>query len=353
MAFDPVGKARIEVEADVSGVRKGMQDAKAEVESFSGTTEKETSKITGAFGRMGKAASDFQAIVGKLLIPAAVVASVTGLLNRWSQLRREAELFDEALKDVSRSLADLNKQEVRVGLTDDEAERRRILDAQQADVRAVLDNLERELEKRKSIWSEFWRTAAGGELSSTLRYESQQAIEEIFRNTQESLTRLQERQEARRTRIAADAAMKRAKEVAEIEAEASVSIAEQENEIRRRIMLSGMDERERIIFERNERLREATRQALLTGADVTELKRLIEQEYDIRLEAYDEYKAKEDKIAAESAKRQAKKYEEELTRAFENAAATLNETLAGSFGSFNNLSDAARDIANAIERRSR
>lgn len=108
---DPVGKARIEIEADISGLQEGLSDAKARVESFGSSAEEATGRASaGASG----AVSSFKRMSGNIT---SAVGAVTGLIGAASlavggliRLENRINSAGERAKELGEKVKDLGKE---------------------------------------------------------------------------------------------------------------------------------------------------------------------------------------------------------------------------------------------------
>lgn len=103
-----VGKAKIIVEADTSGVKASLQDAKNETEKLGAASDKSAAKIsknakksTSSINAMGSSLTKVQEVFSKLIIPVALVTGITTLIKKITEVREEAAKFRKELQAVS------------------------------------------------------------------------------------------------------------------------------------------------------------------------------------------------------------------------------------------------------------
>lgn len=103
-----VGKAKIIVEADTSGVKASLRDAKNETEKLGAASDKSAAKIsknakksTSSINAMGSSLTKVQEVFSKLIIPVALVTGITTLIKKITEVREEAAKFRKELQAVS------------------------------------------------------------------------------------------------------------------------------------------------------------------------------------------------------------------------------------------------------------
>jgi len=103
-----VGKAKIIVEADTSGVKASLQDAKNETEKLGAASDKSAAKIsknakksTSSINAMGSSLTKVQEVFSKLIIPVALVTGITTLIKKIAEVGEEVAKFRKELQAVS------------------------------------------------------------------------------------------------------------------------------------------------------------------------------------------------------------------------------------------------------------
>ncbi|TPV94870.1 MAG: hypothetical protein B7733_13110 [Myxococcales bacterium FL481] len=95
-----VGEIRVDVTADTDKLQSGLKDAERQTKQSASKMGRDvegfSKRVENTLGPLER----LQAILGKLLIPVAVLASVTGLLNRWKAVAEEARRAEQATRDV-------------------------------------------------------------------------------------------------------------------------------------------------------------------------------------------------------------------------------------------------------------
>jgi hypothetical protein len=103
-----VGTVKIGVEADTSGLKASLQDAKNEAEKLGDASDKASAKIdknvkksAKNVEKFGAGLSKLQEAFSKLIIPVALIGGITSLITKMIDLRKEAEKFREKLDEIS------------------------------------------------------------------------------------------------------------------------------------------------------------------------------------------------------------------------------------------------------------
>lgn len=123
---DEIGKAKIVVEADVTGLKKDLKDAKSNVEDFGNEAESSSNKAADGLKGVGSAADSVAAKLSKVTgIIGAFAAAITGVVNAFNALkeyfRDGEELADEFKKGIDSignaegALEKLNQKIIEVG----------------------------------------------------------------------------------------------------------------------------------------------------------------------------------------------------------------------------------------------
>lgn len=121
-----VSGAKIEIEADIDPLKKGVGEARKEVNTLGADGDKAGRKLSGGMAKAGKGADNLAASLGKVTgIIGAVVAAVAAVGAAWKAvndyIRDGKKLANEFLKeldtvaDASGSLEQINKRMIQVG----------------------------------------------------------------------------------------------------------------------------------------------------------------------------------------------------------------------------------------------
>lgn len=117
MAQDEIGKAKIVVEADISGVKESVTEAKSEVEGLGNEADASGKKASGAMKGFGGAVDSVATKLGKATgILAAFAAATTGIVKAYQAIAEYvrngetvAELFTADLDTINATEAALGK----------------------------------------------------------------------------------------------------------------------------------------------------------------------------------------------------------------------------------------------------
>lgn len=102
-----IAEAFIELKAKGAGkVRGVMKSLRGDLKSV----DKEADNVAGSFNRGLGAAEKFQSVLGKLLIPVALVTSVAGIVRSFRQGITEARKFREEIEQISAEAAKISKE---------------------------------------------------------------------------------------------------------------------------------------------------------------------------------------------------------------------------------------------------
>lgn len=122
MPPEEIGKVKYTVEADVSGVKKGLNEAKSDMQDFGNEAQASGEKASGAMSGVGDAAESVSSKLSKATgIVAAFAAAVTGVVNAYKAIAEYvrngetlAELFTADLDTVGATEASLDKINTRI-----------------------------------------------------------------------------------------------------------------------------------------------------------------------------------------------------------------------------------------------
>lgn len=388
---DPVAKAHIELEAKIDGLEAALATAIAEMKAVGEVSEATTRKISGLYDdlelyfevvrfnankaenqakslgatldRIGSGGAKVASIFSKITVPIAAILGMARLANFIQKARYEAEEFDKALGKITKGsgqeLAKMLQQAAGV----DEAEQQ-VVEVRRK-VAQEVDEIAKQLEEKLSRWGQtakdkslLW-SAIVGTNSDSFREQAAKQIEAAEQQAENLIDSIRKRASKKRVEEAAAQAKQEADARRDVLLSSAEMLSGQERAIRERVYLESLDEEKRITAEAMLEISRLRREAYIegTGVDLSGIIDAINAEKDARIKAYREQKAEEERIDKEKNARVAKdaadKMEREMTRAFEAAAASLDQrlgTLAG-FGGFQNVAEAMRDIANAVDRR--
>lgn len=221
-----IGSVFIGVEVDPK-YKRDLNEARADTERFAHSAEREADKVSGAFSRMGGAATRVQEIVSRLLIPAAVAGSIAGLVSQFRQAAQEAKAFRQGIEDIGDTAQRVLQRQAaaRAGLTELQATRLQLLEEERAAIASVERSLDAQLEKTDTLAGQL-RGLITGLVSGepTARLDAVEAaareIEKIRRDSAQRIRLIEEEARERRrrereeeARAAEEAARKQAEEL--------------------------------------------------------------------------------------------------------------------------------------------
>lgn len=225
-----IGELFIRIFGDSSSFKEDLKEVEEATEQAANKTERQADKMSNAFARLGDRLTKVQAVVSRILIPAAVVSSVAALAAKFRQVAEETERFVRAIESVGRAQQKTLQDEASQLRTVDEFQQARLriaresLDAQ----RTINDELETQLDRTANLGGQVQLLIANlftnnpvsrGGLARAAAAE----LEKIESSTNQRLTLLQRREEERRF----EAARERVDAVFEAQLAAQAKLAEQ------------------------------------------------------------------------------------------------------------------------------
>ena len=115
---EPLARTTVEIDADLQKLNAKLSEVEQKLNNSGDAGARAGKKMEGGINRAAKSAERLQSIVTKLLIPAAIVATVFRLVRAFEELRTKAEKTRKAMRDVFSNAEKEAMQLRRRGLTD-------------------------------------------------------------------------------------------------------------------------------------------------------------------------------------------------------------------------------------------
>jgi hypothetical protein len=328
---DPIAKASIEINADLDGLKKGVSDAKREVESAGDSGKKAGATIGDSFGQAGKkiegATSGVRKFTGALSSTVGAVTGVVGavgsLIAVLSILKTKSEENQEQQRKARREYIDLTdavnkftqatfKSEQQMADSFD-ALARRIDDSKTLTESRANDLFKQALDSFRS---------RGPEINKAIRDAERQAALDAERILNESI-----RNQARVIRGAID--------------ELNEGLLPEEDQIAAKY--------ERIFSKILRAIQQSNIDPLEAQGLLDQARDAVDAKKKAEMDAFDERMAREEKAEKEKAKRVADQYQRELTRAFDAASASLISAFGGEGGDFSSMVNAINNLSAQVQ----
>ena len=320
-----LGKAHWILDADSRKLRAEAKAAKKNIQDLGDETVKSGKRMQDSFANVGSSLEKIQSVLGKALIPVALIGAIGGMVSKFVQARKEAEAFTQAMQKSADQVARIKQDTLRVlsdSLDPETQSLEEIYKISKAAQDEVLAKLDEELDKREEIRKVYGSTVAfiketaSGISVDELAEQASDAIKKIDAETQKAIEarrRANKKQQELEIKEAAETADKVALEFAKAADRQSEKIAA--SLLPDKEQIKALADLARAEFE------DAAASAGLTidNQVVTDRLRLIDQEEQRKLSALKE------RLALERASQ--KKAAEESAKAFANEMAATLEPL--------------------------
>ena len=356
--IDEIGKAKITVEADISHVKDSMEDIGLEAENAATKVDSSSKKMKRSLSGVGETLEKLQSGLGKILIPAAVLGTVSAMVTRLQAARKESKDFVDDLKSAAKQMevfrSDLLKE--RAGILDPETESvEEIYKRSIALQDQINEKLQVEIERRKaarqaSSTVAFFQEIASGKTADDLVAEASRQIAAIDKATSEAVKLRRElNKTAEEERVATQKAADKERlealknKIDEISKEQELSLLPDDERIR-----ANAEKQKNALIkaaeEANLEVENAKLQLVLENIDKAAERQIQKNEEIERKRAED--KEKRDREAAE---RTAKAAADAMERAMAPVIASLTSSMGTSFttqlsGISNQIDDAVREL---------
>lgn len=356
-----IGKVKITVEADTDNAREGLKGVVADAKNAGEEADRSASKMNRAFSGVGETLEKVQSSLGKILIPAAVLGTISAMVVKLQAARSESKAFLEGLEDAADQMEVLRSDLLRdkAGILDPETESieaiyKRSIELQQQ----INKELDGEIERRRaarqaSSTTAFFKELASGKTADELAAEAAKQIARIDKATTEAVIarrqlndRNSKRDAERRIEEDAERLEKFTSQLSQLLSSQEIDILPDDEKIK-----ANADRQKSALIEAaedaNVKIEDKKLQTVLANIDAA-ADRQIQKNADIERAKQEE----QDRRAKESADRQAKA----IASALERELASVTQALFGTGG--NNITTnmqtivkELKEVSNAIGRR--
>lgn len=220
-----VGDFFVDIGARLTGFKKAQREASASLRKISADSDKTGKKLRKAFASAGERLEKFNAGLGKVLLPAAIVGVIAGVANAFADARKEVARFSQGLLDITNKAAGFGRayQEELSGVTDEQKAIRDLNEQIIAAQQEVNAALEEEMTHRENIFESTWRSFTTGKRASFFEKEKAAALDALAKQQRNQTALIEDAFEARRKqaaeeeRIAKALAAQEAERVKELE----------------------------------------------------------------------------------------------------------------------------------------